>query len=181
MLRAEARRAVVVAALAQREHDALHVRRVVAQVLPPLAARVARELVVHLGVVGGRVDVRHVAAEVEEVLVCACWVPVDLLPRVGWVVEWAADGVGDCLGEISVILERCQAEDCLELVDGGAVLRSDEGVDLVDDVVDAGDGVLWAQELGWVVPLRVVELCVNRSTAGNAAVEGLAIRRDCKR
>lgn len=176
VLRAEALGAVVVAARAEREDDALDVRGVVAQVLPGLAARVLGQGAVDDGARRRDVRVGHVVAELEEVLVAVGRVPVDLLERVRRVVEGAADGVGDGLREVPDVLERAEAEDGLELPDGGRVPGLNEVVDLVHDVVDAGDAVLRRELLDRVIPLRVLDLAVNHAGARDSAPEGLGIR-----
>lgn len=181
VLRAEAFRAVVVAARAERQDDALDVRGVVAQVLPGLAARVLGQRAVDGGAGGRGARVGHVVAELEEVLVAVGRVPVDLLPGVRRVVEGPADGVGDGLGEVPDVLERAEAEDGLELLDRLLVPGLHEGVDLVHDVVDAGDAVLWRELLDRVIPLRILDLAVDHTGAGDGAPEGLGIRLFRKR
>ena len=83
VLRAEAVRAVVVAVGAQRQDDLLDVVGVVAEVRPGLAAGEVGEGVVHLGDVGGGVEVGDVGAEVPEVIGAVGGVPVQFLWRVG--------------------------------------------------------------------------------------------------
>jgi hypothetical protein len=36
-------------------------------------------------------DIGHIPAEVKEVISGICWVPVEFLPRVGWVVIWSSN------------------------------------------------------------------------------------------
>lgn len=38
-----------------------------------------------------RKDVRHIGAEIEEIVCSISWVPIEFLPGVGWVEEWASD------------------------------------------------------------------------------------------
>lgn len=181
VLRAEALGAVEVAARAERDDDALDVRGVVAEVLPGLAARVLGERVVDGRHRGRGARVGHVVAELEEVLVAEGRVPVDLLPRGRRVVEGPADGEGDGLREVPDVRDRAEAEDGLELPDGGRVLGLHEGVDLVHDVVDAGDAVLRRELLDRVIPLRVLDLAVDHAGAGDGAPEGLGVRLDRER
>ena len=79
-------------------------------------------MLVDCRVVRERLDVGHVAAEIEEIYVPSRGVPVDFLEGVGWVVEWTADWEGNCLGKVADVYKRAETEYVFEFRDSIVLL-----------------------------------------------------------
>ena len=175
VLRAEAGCAVDRGAGADWEEGLFDVLGVVAEVGPSLAVAVFAEYGVDGCDVGGGIYVGDVGAEVEEVLGTVRRIPVKLLPCIGWIVHWPTDWECNRHGEVSVVRQRLEAEQCLKCVDRSGVVCSHQGIELIDDIVDTRDAVLGSELLDWSIPLRIGEHGMNYGATGYTAVQQVSV------
>lgn len=114
----------------------------------------------------------------EEILGTIRRVPIELLPCVGWIVHGPTNWESNCHREVSVVDQRLKAEDCLEFFYRFSVVCSNQGVELVNDVVDTCDAVLGCELLDWSVPLRIGEHRMDHGATSNATIEQISVLLD---
>jgi hypothetical protein len=138
----------------------LDIIRIVAQVGPGVPVGI----LAHDGIDGldsrRRVRVGDVGAEVPELGVE--FLEGEFLPRFRDVVHGPAEGVGDGPCEVADVGDGREAEEGFEFGDGGGVARGDQGVEVVDDGVDAVGAVGGGVFLNGEVPGQ--EMLVDRSS-----------------
>ena len=181
VLRAKAGAVVVVSARAQRQNDSLDVRSIITQILPSFSIGIVGKLVIDLSVIRWRVDIGDVVAEIKEILARSFGAPINFLPGARGVHEWTSNGEGNCLGKVSDIFQIAETEYVFQFLYGIILLRVDERVHLVDNIVDAGNAVLRRQQLDRVIPLGIVELTMDHAAARDSSIERVAILLDRKR
>lgn len=130
--------------------------RVVSQVLPFRPLSQWGQHGVYRSDVGGSVWVGDVLAKEPEVVRAICWIPVQFLPGICWVVHGPAEREGDGLCEVTIVCEGFEAEELLHVVDLRSVGMGKDVVDLWNETIDTANAVLGSVLLNWVVPARDV-------------------------